>query len=108
MQMLVEITFQKNPSLVLRLLASRDVNLSGHYLDNEYELYRIIIKQEDQQTVTQILNTLRQTYEVAPVHRYQYTVGVSGQISNLWNQGRDILRTYNLEDNTSAVILRDQ
>lgn len=105
--MLIEITFQKNPSLVLSLIAKSKINISGQYLDNEYELYRIVIKQKDQPAVTSILNSLRQSYEIAPVFTSPYDIGVPGQLSNFWNQGRDILRTYDLEDATMAVILRN-
>lgn len=105
--MLVEITFQKDPSLVLRLLANANVNLVGHYLDHDTDTYRIVIDQKDQQVVSSILNSLRQVYEVTPAMRYEFKVGVPGQIALLWNQGRDIVRTYNLEDNTSAVIFKN-
>lgn len=102
--MLIEITFQKDPSLVIGRIGSSKINIVGHYLDNEYEIYRVVIDQKDQQTASMILSNLRQTYEVAPVFVYEYLPTVPGQLASFWNQGRDILRTYDLENNRTAVI----
>jgi hypothetical protein len=104
--MSMEVVFEKEPAVVLQLLANAGINLQGHYLDNENNIFRIVVAQQDIPQTLGLIKLLGQNYTVSIPKNYTYVVGVPGQTAKLW-QTPGIVASYNLEDGRTAAIYND-
>ena len=103
--MFVEVVFERDPVVVLQLLASRNINIEGSYLDTETDIYRIIVDGTHIQVVASLLSRLRQKYTVSPVIVLPLSP-TPGQLVKVWLSQSDIAATYQIENNRVAIRLR--